>query len=93
MKYVWRYWKLDEPTASLDAKSEHLVMKSLNQATQGLTTLMITHRLDQLHAMDSILVLDKGKIVQSGSFDEIKDSGLFANMLAAKQPVQGDLDA
>ncbi|MCE7564613.1 cysteine/glutathione ABC transporter permease/ATP-binding protein CydD [Aliivibrio fischeri] len=88
-----RLWILDEPTASLDAKSERLVMKSLNQATQGLTTLMITHRLDQLHAMDSILVLDKGKIVQSGSFDEIKDSGLFANMLAAKQPVQGDLDA
>ncbi|TGA71853.1 cysteine/glutathione ABC transporter permease/ATP-binding protein CydD [Aliivibrio fischeri] len=88
-----RLWILDEPTASLDAKSERLVMKSLNQATQGLTTLMITHRLDQLHAMDSILVLDKGEIVQSGSFDEIKDSGLFANMLAAKQPVQGDLDA
>ncbi|MUH95389.1 cysteine/glutathione ABC transporter permease/ATP-binding protein CydD [Aliivibrio fischeri] len=88
-----RLWILDEPTASLDAKSERLVMKSLNQATQGLTTLMITHRLDQLHAMDSILVLDKGKIVQSGSFDELKDSGLFANMLAAKQPVQGDLDA
>ncbi|WP_063666830.1 heme ABC transporter permease/ATP-binding protein CydD [Aliivibrio fischeri] len=88
-----RLWILDEPTASLDAKSERLVMKSLNQATQGLTTLMITHRLDQLHAMDSILVLDKGEIVQSGSFDEIKDSGLFANMLAAKQSVQGDLDA
>ncbi|MGN2616378.1 heme ABC transporter permease/ATP-binding protein CydD [Aliivibrio fischeri] len=88
-----RLWILDEPTASLDAKSERLVMKSLNQATQGLTTLMITHRLDQLHAMDSILVLDKGEIVQSGSFDEIKDSGLFANMLAAKQSVQGDLNA
>lgn len=88
-----RLWILDEPTASLDAKSERLVMKSLNEATQGLTTLMISHRLDQLHAMDTILVMDKGQVVQSGSFDEIKDSGLFATMLAAKQPKQGDLDA
>lgn len=88
-----RLWILDEPTASLDAKSERLVMKSLNEATQGLTTLMISHRLDQLHAMNTILVMDKGQVVQSGSFDEIKDSGLFATMLAAKQPKQGDLDA
>lgn len=88
-----RLWILDEPTASLDAKSERLVMKSLNEATQGLTTLMISHRLDQLHAMHTILVMDKGQVVQSGSFDEIKDSGLFATMLAAKQPKQGDLDA
>ena len=88
-----RLWILDEPTASLDAKSEQLVMQSLSLATQGLTTLMITHRLDQLYAMDTILVMDKGQVVQSGSFDEIKDSGLFATMLAAKQPKQGDLDA
>ncbi|CED70976.1 transport ATP-binding protein CydD [Aliivibrio wodanis] len=88
-----RLWILDEPTASLDAKSERLVMKSLNEATQGLTTLMISHRLDQLHAMNTILVMDKGQVVQFGSFDEIKDSGLFATMLAAKQPKQGDLDA
>ena len=88
-----RLWILDEPTASLDAKSEQLVMQSLSLATQGLTTLMITHRLDQLYAMDTIVVMDKGQVVQSGSFDEIKDSGLFATMLAAKQPKQGDLDA
>ncbi|MCP3698186.1 MAG: cysteine/glutathione ABC transporter permease/ATP-binding protein CydD, partial [Aliivibrio sp.] len=88
-----RLWILDEPTASLDAKSERLVMKSLDEATQGLTTLMISHRLDQLHAMNTVLVMDKGQVVQSGSFDEIKDSGLFATMLAAKQPKQGDLDA
>ena len=88
-----RLWILDEPTASLDAKSERLVMKSLNEATQGLTTLMISHRLDQLHTMDTILVMDKGQVVQSGSFEEIKGSGLFATMLTAKQPKQGDLDA
>ncbi|MCL4116313.1 UNVERIFIED_CONTAM: hypothetical protein GTU68_048704 [Idotea baltica] len=88
-----RLWILDEPTASLDAKSERLVMKSLNEATQGLTTLMISHRLDQLHAMDTILVMDKGQVVQSGSFEEIKDSGLFSTMLTAKQSKQGDLDA
>ncbi|HIF9226887.1 TPA: heme ABC transporter permease/ATP-binding protein CydD [Photobacterium damselae] len=88
------FWLLDEPTASLDANSEHLVLQSLTRAINKQTTLMVSHRLDQLHSMDRVLVMELGKLVQNGAFDEIKHQGLLAEMLAySKQINQGDLDA
>ncbi|WP_311568345.1 heme ABC transporter permease/ATP-binding protein CydD [Photobacterium arenosum] len=85
------FWLLDEPTASLDANSEHLVQQSLNQATQGQTTLMISHRLDQLTSMDKVLVLENGQIVQQGHFSQISREGLLADMLSHTD--KRDLDA
>ncbi|MGR5185445.1 heme ABC transporter permease/ATP-binding protein CydD [Photobacterium damselae] len=88
------FWLLDEPTASLDTNSEHLVLQSLTRAINKQTTLMVSHRLDQLHSMDRVLVMEHGKLVQNGAFDEIKHQGLLAEMLAySKQINQGDLDA
>ena len=46
---------LDEPTASLDAQSENLVLQALNEASQHQTTLMITHRIEDLKQCDQIL--------------------------------------
>ncbi|MDX1301142.1 heme ABC transporter permease/ATP-binding protein CydD [Photobacterium sp.] len=76
------FWVLDEPTASLDANSEKLVLKSLSQAVQGQTTLMVSHRLDQLSTIDRVLVLEDGKLVQNGHFDQISHEGLLADMLS-----------
>lgn len=73
---------LDEPTASLDSRSEQLVSSTLNQAMLGKMCIMVTHRLDQLDQMDTILVLDKGLIVQQGNFASLSTSdGLFRTML------------
>lgn len=85
------FWLLDEPTASLDANSEHLVLDSLAMATKGQTTLMVSHRLDQLSVMDRVLVMENGKLVQNGHFDHIKHQGLLADMLANTD--KRDLDA
>ncbi|WP_279151866.1 heme ABC transporter permease/ATP-binding protein CydD [Photobacterium iliopiscarium] len=85
------FWLLDEPTASLDANSERLVLESLALAVTNRTTLMVSHRLDQLHAMDRILVMDNGKLVQNGAFDAIRHQGLFADMLTSTD--KRDLDA
>lgn len=85
------FWLLDEPTASLDANSEQLVQQSLNQATQGQTALMISHRLDQLTEMDKVLVLENGQIVQQGHFSQISREGLLADMLSHTD--KRDLDA
>lgn len=74
------FWLLDEPTASLDATSERLVMESLKKATHGMTTLIVNHRIDQLTHCDLILVMQKGKIIQQGTFEALKDEGLFAQM-------------
>ncbi|QUJ68333.1 cysteine/glutathione ABC transporter permease/ATP-binding protein CydD [Photobacterium sp. GJ3] len=85
------FWLLDEPTASLDANSERLVQQSLNQATQGQTALMISHRLDQLAGMDTVLVMENGQIVQQGHFSQISQEGLLADMLSHTD--KRDLDA
>ncbi|WP_060988873.1 heme ABC transporter permease/ATP-binding protein CydD [Photobacterium leiognathi] len=85
------FWILDEPTASLDANSERLVLESLSRAVEQHTTLMVSHRLDQLHTMDRVLVMENGKLVQNGAFTEISQYGLLADMLSHTD--KRDLDA
>ncbi len=93
-----KFWLLDEPTASLDARSERLVMDGLSGQIQGKTTLMVTHQLAPLQNVEHILVMQNGEIVQSGTFDQLStEDGLFQQMLqsnqALKQANKGNLDA
>lgn len=76
---------LDEPTASLDAQSENLVLKTLQQMSQQQTTLMITHRIEDLKKCDQILVMQQGEIIQQGHFDQLKNQGFFADLLAQRK--------
>ena len=80
---------LDEPTASLDAQSENLVLQALNEASQHQTTLMITHRIEDLKQCDQIFVMQQGEIVQQGIFAELQNEGFFGELLAQrKQDIQ-----
>ncbi|MGR5094642.1 heme ABC transporter permease/ATP-binding protein CydD [Vibrio maritimus] len=93
-----QFWLLDEPTASLDAKSERLVTQGLHTSTAGKTTLMVTHQLSQLKEVDNILVMNKGQIEQHGDYTLLAaDDGLFKTMLSAQQSAKaqdkGNLDA
>ncbi|BFU59474.1 MULTISPECIES: heme ABC transporter permease/ATP-binding protein CydD [Rodentibacter] len=76
---------LDEPTASLDAQSENLVLQALSEMSCYQTTLMITHRIEDLKQCDQIFVMQQGKIVQQGDFSQLKNEGLFAELLAQRQ--------
>ena len=76
---------LDEPTASLDAQSENLVLHALNEASQHQTTLMITHRIEDLKQCDQIFVMQRGEIIQQGKFAELQHEGFFAELLAQRQ--------
>ena len=76
---------LDEPTASLDAQSENLVLQALNETSQHQTTLMITHRIEDLKQCDQIFVMQRGEIVQQGKFAELQHEGFFAELLAQRQ--------
>lgn len=76
---------LDEPTASLDTQSENLVLQALNEASQHQTTLMITHRIEDLKQCDQIFVMQRGEIVQQGKFAELQHKGFFAELLAQRQ--------
>ncbi|MBI2450832.1 MAG: ABC transporter ATP-binding protein [Parcubacteria group bacterium] len=62
---------LDEPTSALDAKSEKFISESLEKLMENRTTFIIAHRLSTVRKADVILVLDKGKIVESGRHEEL----------------------
>ena len=62
---------LDEATASLDSASESVLQEAIHQVSHGRTLLVIAHRLSTVEQMDSIVVLDQGKIVEQGTHEEL----------------------
>jgi len=72
---------LDEPTANLDQISGEWVMRSLFQHAEGKGLLLITHDLAWLGAMDEILLLENGRIVERGKLSELQDSNGVFNQL------------
>jgi ABC-type multidrug transport system fused ATPase/permease subunit len=62
---------LDEATSALDAESEHLVQEALERLMKGRTTLVIAHRLSTVKEADRVVVLDQGKIAESGPHEEL----------------------
>ncbi len=72
---------LDEATAHLDSESEAAVQRALDAALEGRTSLVIAHRLSTVRNADRILVLDEGRIVQSGTHAElIAEGGLYGDL-------------
>jgi ATP-binding cassette, subfamily B, bacterial len=72
---------LDEATSHLDSESESLIQEALKRVMQGRTSIVIAHRLSTILAADLILVMDKGKIVERGTHDElIAMNGLYAQL-------------
>ena len=72
---------LDEATAHLDSESEYAVQRALDEALQGRTSLVIAHRLSTIRNADLILVIDDGRVVQSGSHSALlAEGGLYADL-------------
>jgi len=65
------YIFLDEATNALDAKNERVIMENLGRFFQGRTVLVIAHRLSTVKKADQIVVLEKGRIVETGTHDEL----------------------
>ncbi len=70
---------LDEATSHLDNRSEALIQEALERLMQGRTSLVIAHRLSTVRAADRILVIDRGRLAESGTHEELlrNDNGLY----------------
>ncbi len=73
---------LDEATSALDSESERLVQEALERLMKGRTSIVIAHRLSTIKNADKILVLENGKIKETGTHDELikKENGIYKNL-------------
>jgi len=79
---------LDEATSSLDTESERLVQDAINKMMQNRTSIVIAHRLSTIRHADEIIVIQKGRIVERGSHDELLSLNGFYKKLVDMQEVK-----
>ncbi len=76
---------LDEATSSVDTYSEQLIQEATEKITQGRTSIVIAHRLATIKKADKILVMDAGKIVETGTHKELlKNNGYYSSLYEAQ---------
>ena len=74
---------LDEATSALDAETEDLVAKAIQESLQGLTSVIVAHRLSTIQNADQIYVMHEGKLVEQGTHDQLMANGGHYNKLYA----------
>ncbi len=77
---------LDEATASLDTETEKQIQEGLNELCKDRTTIAIAHRLSTLSNADALIVLDKGRLAEMGTHDELmRNKGVYYNLVMAQR--------
>ncbi|MGW0708135.1 ABC transporter ATP-binding protein [Streptomyces sp. NPDC002643] len=77
---------LDEPTSAMDPRAEHLVIRRFKELAEGKAAVFVTHNLENARIADRIVVLDGGRIVETGTFESLLHrAGLFAELYKLSQ--------
>jgi len=80
---------MDEATSSLDTESEHKVQQAIDRLMEGRTTLVIAHRLSTVRHADRIIVLDAGRVAETGTHDELmQNQGLYRKLVDMQNIVE-----
>ncbi|CAM3551676.1 MULTISPECIES: thiol reductant ABC exporter subunit CydC [Saccharibacillus] len=88
-----RLWLLDEPTSALDYVTERRVLEALLERAEGDTLIMVCHRLAGLERVDRIVVVDRGSVVESGTYAELmRSEGYFYAMKQIERQMIGSPD-
>ena len=84
---------LDEPTSALDANSEHLVFEALDRLMKGKTSIVIAHRLSTVRNADCIYVIEQGRVIESGTHEQLAEAGGLYQQLITTQTHEEDKSA
>ena len=84
---------LDDPMSAVDAETERRVLDAIERVGRNRTLILITHRVAAASQCDNILVLDEGRIVQSGTHEELVEAGGLYATLASRQQLEAELEA
>lgn len=84
---------LDDSTSAIDSATEDEIQRAIQRVLEGRTTLLITHRLAQIRWADKVLLLQRGRLVDEGSHDELLGRcALYRRIFAHHEPLPGDLE-
>ena len=81
---------LDEATSALDSESERVVQEALDKAREGRTSIVIAHRLSTIYNADCIIVINNGKVIESGTHSQLLASGGLYSQLHQRQQLSID---
>ena len=80
---------LDEATASIDPENEHPIQQAISELTRGKTIITIAHRLATIRSADRILVVEDGRIAESGTHDElVKQNDVYCRFIAIREQAE-----
>jgi ATP-binding cassette subfamily B protein len=77
---------LDEPTSQMDARGEHAIFMEIKRIAAERITIVVTHQLENTKLADRILVMDQGRVIEQGTYEDLANAGgLFAELLSLSQ--------